>query len=136
MVKIEDSILEYLLPAMLCAEHSYFPASDNCTSEISKLPESTVDNLQMIQELHFLFLKWFPMRFYRFPLKSSNFPFIYHKTEGSGIPRGDSQFRTTDPPTRATVSLGTKRKSSLNTENQNRSHFIERRSNLNEFRSN
>lgn len=39
----------------------------------------------------------------------------YHSTEGSGIPRGGVQFSTTGPPTRATVSFGTKRKSSRNT---------------------
>lgn len=34
-----------LLPAILCAEHSYLPASDACTSDIIRLPESTIDNL-------------------------------------------------------------------------------------------
>lgn len=52
---------------------------------------------------------------YRFPLKSSNLPFIYQRTDGSGIPRGGVQFKTTGPPTKATVSFGTKRKSSRNT---------------------
>lgn len=35
-----------LLPAILCAEHSYLPASVACTSDMSKLPESTVVNLK------------------------------------------------------------------------------------------
>lgn len=52
---------------------------------------------------------------HRFPLKSSNFPFIYHNTDGSGIPRGGVQFKTTGPPTKATISFGTNLKSSRNT---------------------
>lgn len=43
-----------LLPAILWAEHSYFPASDACTSDINKLPESTVDNLKIaLSKWHF-----------------------------------------------------------------------------------
>lgn len=52
---------------------------------------------------------------YLLPLKSSDFPFIYHSTDGSGIPRGGVQFSTTGPPTNATVSFGNNRKSSRNT---------------------
>lgn len=40
---------------------------------------------------------------------------MYQSTEGSGMPRGGVQLSTTGPPTRATVSFGTKRKSSFNT---------------------
>lgn len=36
-----------LIPAIDCAEHSYLPASEACTSDISKLPKSTVDNLKI-----------------------------------------------------------------------------------------
>lgn len=56
--------------------------------------------------------------FYLLPLKSSNLLFMYQSTDGSGIPRGGVQFSTTGPPTIATVSFGTRRKSSRNTETQ------------------
>lgn len=42
-----------LLPAILCAEHSYLPASDACTSDIIRLPESTIESLKFV----FLFVK-------------------------------------------------------------------------------
>lgn len=61
---------------------------------------------------------------YLFPLKSNSFPFIYHSTDGSGIPRGGVQFSTTGPPTKATVSLGTNRKSSRNTETKQKKNLI------------
>lgn len=53
---------------------------------------------------------------HRFPLKSNSFPFIYQSTDGSGIPLGGVQFKTTGPPTKATVSFGTNLKSSRSTE--------------------
>lgn len=53
---------------------------------------------------------------HRLPLKSNNFPFIYQSTDGSGTPFGGVQFKTTGPPTKATVSFGTNLKSSRNTE--------------------
>lgn len=37
------------LPAILCAEHIYEPASDACTSDIIKLPESTIDKLCVLE---------------------------------------------------------------------------------------
>lgn len=57
---------------------------------------------------------------YRFPLKSNSFPFIYQSTDGSGIPLGGVQFKTTGPPTKATVSFGTNLKSSRSTEMKKR----------------
>lgn len=62
---------------------------------------------------------------YRFPLRSNNFPLKYHSTDGSGIPRGGVQFMTTWPPTSATESRGTNRKSSFSTEtNEIKLHFL------------
>lgn len=52
---------------------------------------------------------------YLLPLNSNSFPFIYQSTDGSGIPRGGVQFKTTGPPTNAIVSFGIDRKSSFNT---------------------
>lgn len=60
---------------------------------------------------------------YLFPLKSKSFPFMYQSTDGSGTPRGGVQFRTTGPPTKATVSLGSSRKSSRNTANKKGAEF-------------
>lgn len=61
---------------------------------------------------------------YLFPLKSNNFPFMYQSTLGSGMPLGGVQFSTTGPPTNATVSFGTKRKSSRNTATKNKTNGI------------
>lgn len=55
---------------------------------------------------------------YLFPLKSNSVSSLYHRTDGSGIPRGGVQLSTTGPPTKATVSFGTERKSSRSTENK------------------
>lgn len=60
---------------------------------------------------------------YLFPLRSNSFPLKYHNTEGSGIPRGGVQFMTTCPPTRATESRGTNRKSSFSTETKRNSDY-------------
>lgn len=145
-----------LLPAILWAEHSYLPASDACTSDIIRLPESTIDNLfernekcpdvfiygphlnhltskiciiahwntlNIIRKRLLLQLQadksrnfdfWYGFT-HRFPLRSNSFPFMYQSTDGSGIPRGGVQLSTTGPPTKATVSLGTSRKSSRKT---------------------
>lgn len=54
---------------------------------------------------------------------------MYQSTDGSGTPRGGVQLSTTGPPTKATVSFGTRRKSSRNTADEMRKkrehqHFI------------
>lgn len=58
---------------------------------------------------------WLWFETYRLPLKFSSFPFIYQSTDGSGTPFGGVQFKTTGPPTKATVSFGINLKSSRNT---------------------
>lgn len=52
---------------------------------------------------------------YLLPLISSNLPSLYHSTDGSGIPLGGVQLRTTGPPAKATVFFGMARNSSLST---------------------
>lgn len=64
--------------------------------------------------------------FYLFPLKSNKVSSLYQRTDGSGIPRGGVQLSTTGPPTKATVSFGTERKSSLSTENKKEKKIIKK----------
>lgn len=67
---------------------------------------------------------------------------MYQSTDGSGTPRGGVQLSTTGPPTKATVSFGTRRKSSRNTANEMREkkrtsafYYVERESKKRRFGS-